>query len=168
MGADVHEFAARAAFIGIGATAVIDLWALALRQFFGIRPLDWGLVGRWLGHLPRGRLVHESIATAAPVHGERALGWAAHYAVGIVFAAALIAAQGLPWARLPTAPPALAFGLLTVVFPFFVLQPGLGAGIAASKMSRPGQARLRSLATHAVFGIGLYVSALLSAVLIRS
>jgi len=34
-----------------------------------------------------------------------------------------------------------------------------GLGIAASKAPRPMQARLRSIVAHAIFGVGLYVSA---------
>ncbi|OVZ64709.1 hypothetical protein CDO44_00395 [Pigmentiphaga sp. NML080357] len=64
--------------------------------------------------------------------------------------------------------PALALGVATVVAPFFILQPGLGAGIAASKTPRPNAARLRSLVTHAVFGLGLYISAWLATPLFRS
>jgi Protein of unknown function (DUF2938) len=41
------------------------------------------------------------------------------------------------------------------------LHPGLGLGIAASKAPNPMEARLRSLMNHAVFGVGLYVSALI-------
>jgi len=40
--------------------------------------------------------------------------------------------------------------------PFFLMQPGMGAGIATSKTPRPNAARLQSLITHAVFGLGLY------------
>jgi hypothetical protein len=40
------------------------------------------------------------------------------------------------------------------------MQPSLGLGIAASRTANPMQARLKSLGTHAVFGVGLYASAL--------
>ena len=42
------------------------------------------------------------------------------------------------------------------------MQPGMGAGIAASKTPKPNAARLRSAMTHTVFGLGLYASALLA------
>ena len=38
-----------------------------------------------------------------------------------------------------------------------IMQPALGLGIAASKTSKPMQARLRTLINHTVFGIGLYL-----------
>jgi hypothetical protein len=105
--------------------------------------------------------VHEAIAKAAPIPGERALGWTAHYAIGVAFALILLGAFGLAWARHPTPLPALVVGVATVVAPFFLLQPGMGAGIAASRTPAPNTARLRSLLTHTVFGLGLYGSALL-------
>jgi Protein of unknown function (DUF2938) len=73
---------------------------------------------------------------------------------------------GLPRHR-GTLLPALAFGLLTLFAPFFIMQPAMGADIASSRMPNPAQARLRSVITHMVCGIGLYGAAMLSALLIR-
>jgi hypothetical protein len=161
------EFVIRAVFIGIGATIVLDLWAAFLKRFFGVPSLDWAMVGRWVGHFADGRFVHDKIAQASPVRGEGAIGWCVHYASGLIFAALLLMIFGLDWARRPTFIPALVFGIATIVAPFFIIQPGMGAGIAASKTPNPTIARLRSLMTHTVFGIGLYASALLSALLIK-
>jgi hypothetical protein len=60
----------------------------------------------------------------------------------------------------------LLYGIVTVVFPFFILQPSFGLGVAASKTPKPAQARLKSLATHSVFGIGLYLCALIVSYLV--
>jgi hypothetical protein len=38
------------------------------------------------------------------------------------------------------------------------MQPGMGLGIAARRAPNPTAARMRSLTTHAVFGIGLYAA----------
>ena len=72
------------------------------------------------------------------------------------------------WLARPTALPALLFGIATVIFPFFILQPSLGLGIASSRSPNPTQARLKSLVTHTVFGIGLYVCALVVSYLLRA
>jgi hypothetical protein len=153
------ELLIRAVLIGIGATALMDLWALILKRGFGVASLGYALVGRWLGHMPAGRFTHASIAAAQPIRGERLIGWAAHYAIGVLFAGMLLAACGVDWARQPSPGPAVAFGILTVAAPFFVMQPGMGLGIAASKTPKPALARLRSVATHTIFGLGLYASA---------
>lgn len=150
---------AHAAIIGIGATIVMDLWTLTQKRAFGVPVLDYAMVGRWIGHLPRGRVRHDPIAKAAPIAGERLIGWTAHYAIGIAFAALLLGIWGVSWARNPSLTPALIIGLGTVAAPFLILQPALGAGIAASRTPHPNLARLRSLITHFVFGIGLFVAA---------
>jgi len=143
---------------GAGATAVMDLSAIARKRLLGIPAPNYGLVGRWLGHMPSGRFRHASIAAASPVRGERLIGWTAHYLTGIAFAAILLGVWGMAWIREPTLGPALAVGIGTVAAPFLLMQPGMGAGIAASRTPRPDAARLQSLVTHAIFGFGLYVA----------
>lgn len=156
------ELVLRSIPLGVGATLAMDAWAAVLRRF-GIPSLNFAFLGRWLGHLPEGRFVHESIARAAPVKGELALGWIAHYSIGITFAGLLLATFGLRWAQSPTLWPALFIGVVTVVAPLFILQPALGAGIASMKTPTPLFNSLKSLATHTVFGLGLYLSARLVA-----
>lgn len=156
------EFVLRGLLIGVGATLCMDFWAALLRRF-GVPSLNFALLGRWIGHLPRGRWIHESITKAAPVRHEIVLGWFAHYAIGISFSALLLAVFGLEWARSPTLYPALGIGLVTVVAPLFVLQPALGAGIASSKTPRPVFNTVKSLVTHLVFGVGLFLAARLTA-----
>ncbi|HUH10314.1 MAG TPA: DUF2938 domain-containing protein [Brevundimonas sp.] len=162
------EFVMRATLIGVGATVVMDLWAIVLKRVFGTPSLNYAMVGRWIGHLHRGRFTHAGIAQSAPVRGERIIGWSAHYAIGVIFAAGLLAIWGLDWAHHPTMAPALIVGVATVAAPFLILQPCMGAGIAASKTPQPNTARRRSLMAHTAFGVGLYVSALLFAALIPS
>lgn len=145
-------------FIGVGATAVMDLWGFIRKPLLGIAPPNYALVGRWIGHMAHGRFRHDSIAVSAPVRGEHLLGWAVHYLTGIAFAAVLIGIWGLEWARQPTLGPALVVGIGTVAAPFLLMQPGMGAGIAASRTPRSGSARLQSVITHAVFGLGLYAA----------
>jgi len=152
----------RSIVIGAGATLVMDAWAALLRQF-GVPSLDFSMLGRWVGHLPRGRFVHESIARAAPIKGELALGWATHYAIGISIAGLLLATFGLRWAHAPTPAPALLVGIITVAAPLLILQPGLGAGVASRKTAAPLFNALKSLATHIVFGLGLYLAAWVTA-----
>jgi len=154
------DYLVRAVLTGVGATAVMDLWAFARKRLLGIAPLDYGLVGRWVAYLARGRFRHDRIAASPPVPGERLIGWTAHYLIGISFAAILLGIWGLAWIHRPTIGPALAVGIGTVAAPFLLMQPGMGAGIAASRTPRPAAARFQSLVTHAIFGIGLYAAGL--------
>lgn len=149
-----------AATVGLGATALIDLWSLLLARVFGVKSLSFCLVGRWLLHIPAGRIVHSSMASAAPRRGECAIGWGAHYLIGVAFAIAFVVIAGGEWLQSPEVMPALGFGLLTAVFPLLVMQPAMGLGLAASRSPSPANARMKSLATHSIFGLGLYLMAL--------
>lgn len=152
------DLVGRIALVGIGATAVMDLW-LAVLSRLGLPTTSFALVGRWVGHFAEGRFVHRSIAQAAPVRFEHALGWAVHYAIGVGFAALLVLVAGSDWLSRPSWGPALATGVVTVAAPWLVMQPAMGAGFAAARTPAPMRNRLRSLANHAVFGAGLYLAA---------
>ena len=91
---------------------------------------------------------------------ECTVGWIAHYTIGVVFALVFVVLTSGDWLARPTLLPALLYGIGTVVFPFFIMQPSFGHGIAASRTPNPTQARLKSLVTHTVFGVGLYACAL--------
>jgi hypothetical protein len=153
--------------IGIGATLVMDGWNLFLKRTFGIPSLNYCLIGRWVRYMPGGTFRHSNITTAPQKPLECTVGWIAHYTIGVVFALVLVAFASNEWLARPTVLPPLLFGIGTVVFPFFVLQPSLGFGIAASRTPHPTQARLKSLVTHIVFGVGLYVCALAVSYVLR-
>ena len=146
--------------VGIGATLVMDLWNLFLKRTFSIPSLNYCLLGRWLRHMPEGTFRHASISTAPQKPFECTVGWVTHYTIGVVFALAFVVLGSGDWLARPTLLPALLYGIATVVFPFFIMQPSFGLGFAASRTAKPTQARLKSLVTHTVFGVGLYVCAL--------
>jgi Protein of unknown function (DUF2938) len=136
------EDIARVAVIGVGATAMMD---------------------RWVGHWRRGVFAHEEIAKAHAVSGELAVGWLFHYAIGVALAVLLVAIEGVEWTRAPSLLPALGVGMATVAGPWLVMQPAMGAGLAASRTPSPFKNGARSLANHAIFGLGLYLTAVLLA-----
>jgi hypothetical protein len=146
--------------IGVGASLLMDLWNLFLKRTFSIPSLNYCLLGRWLRHMPGGTFRHASIAAAPQKPFECTVGWIAHYTIGVVFAIVFVVLTSGDWLARPTLLPALLYGIGTVVFPFFIMQPSFGLGIAASRTPKPMQARLKSLVTHSVFGVGLYVCAL--------
>ena len=154
--------------VGIGATLVMDLWNLVLKRAFRIPSLNYCLLGRWLCHMPGGTFRHTSIAAASQKPFECTVGSIAHYTIGVVFAIAFVVLAPGEWLARPTLLPALLYGIGTVVFPFFLMQPSFGLGVAASKTPNPMQARLKSLMTHTVFGVGLYVCALSVSYVLRA
>jgi hypothetical protein len=146
--------------IGIGATLIMDLWNLLLKRAFSIPSLNYCLLGRWLRHMPGGTLRHASIAAAPQKPFECRVGLIAHYTIGVILALVFVALTSGDWLARPTLLLALLYGIGTVMFPFFVMQPSFGLGIAASRTPKPTQARLKSLMTHTVFGVGLYLCGL--------
>ena len=157
-----------AVVIGIGATLLMDSWNLFLKRAFRIPSLNYCLLGRWLRHIPEGTLKHASIAAARPKPFECTVGWVGHYTIGVAFAVVFVGLTSGAWLARPTLLPALLYGVGTVVFPFFIMQPSFGLGVAASRAPKPMQARLKSLVTHTVFGVGLYVCALGVSYLLRA
>jgi Protein of unknown function (DUF2938) len=138
--------------LGTGATAVMDLWGLARRPLLGWPAPDYALVGRWVGHMGHGQFRHVTIAATTPIAAEG-------YLTGMALAGLLALLAGPDWLRNPTFGAPLAVGIGSVVAPFLLMQPAMGAGIAASRTPNPTRARIQSLVSHAVFGIGLYAAA---------
>ncbi|MFB2550024.1 DUF2938 domain-containing protein [Ensifer soli] len=151
----------RSIAIGIGATVLMDLWAILYGRLSGEGLPNWAPVGRWFYHLKNGKVFHDSIAEAAPYEGELALGWIGHYAVGILYGILLIVFTGPGWLDAPTFLPAWIWGIVTVAAGWFLLQPGLGIGWAASKTPNPTKVRILNLVAHTVFALGMYGTALI-------
>jgi hypothetical protein len=151
---------AAAVMIGLGATLLMDIWNLFLKRAFGIASLNYCLLGRWLRHIPSGTVRHSSIVAAQHKPHECITGWIAHYSIGVAFALIFVAIAPDQWLTQPTLLPPLLFGAVTVAFPFFIMQPSIGLGVASSRTANPAQARMKSLTTHTVFGLGMYVCAL--------
>lgn len=151
----------QAFWLGIGATIIMDIYALAMKRIFGVSSLNYALVGRWVSHMFQGQFFHQNIANSPPAPLESLLGWGVHYLVGILFAGTFLYMSGSDWLGEPSLTAALTFGFVTVIAPFALLQPAMGAGIAASKTPNPNAARMKSVCAHLCFGFGLWFTALI-------
>lgn len=147
--------------IGIGATTVMDVWALVLSLLPGQSRPNWGLVGRWFWHLRDGQIFHDDISASKPYAHEVALGWIGHYAVGILYGIIFALYGGAAWFANPIFLPAWIFGILTVAAGWFLLQPGLGIGWAASRLPNARNVRILNLVAHTFFAFGMYGTGIL-------
>lgn len=113
-----------------------------------------GGLGRWIGHMLKGRFTHEDIAKAEPVPHEGGIGVAAHYAIGLVLGAGYALLLRVPQARRSSVPLATAYGIATTVFPWFWMFPARGQGVMGL---REGDLRVPAFAlcTHVAYGFGL-------------
>ena len=155
------ELTIQGVLIGVIATVGMDIWAAIVKQVLRLPTADWAMVGRWFGHMSRGKFVHRPISESAPIPHELVIGWIGHYVTGIVYGLAYLYIVQI---LLPTGPSlnsALIFGLITLAAPWFIMQPAMGAGVFATKTPRPSLMRLINLSMHAIFGVSLYVGWLL-------
>jgi Protein of unknown function (DUF2938) len=150
----------RSLVMGVAATALLDCWAILLNRLFGFGVPNWAFVGRWVAHLRTGQFIHDDIGKAPSVAHELTIGWTFHYAVGVIFAMATLVIGGATWAKAPTLPLPLIVGIVTVGCGWFILQPALGAGIAASRKPDSNRIRVLNIIGHIVFGLGLWLAAM--------
>jgi len=142
--------------LGIFATVCIDIWATFANKILKFPRTNWAMVGRWVGHIPGGKFIHHPVSASAPVKNEALIGWVFHYLIGIFYAAVYVVYVSIALNNVPTFMSALIFGWITLLSPWFIMQPGLGLGICAVKAPRPNLVRLQNLIIHSVFGIALY------------
>lgn len=142
--------------VGIVATAVLDSWAQMLRRVFGIPGTNWAHVGRWVAGIPSGALRHDAIQAIPAVAHEVLLGWSTHYMIGVAYAA-IYRVMLTATSQTPGPGSAILFGLVTVLAPWLILQPGLGAGYFAGNTPNPAVSRAMNVLSHSVFGVGLYL-----------
>lgn len=145
--------------IGVGATLLVDIW-IYLLSLFNIKSLDYRFVGRWIGNFSKGIFYHKNIIRTKPVKAELLIGWSAHYLIGIGFAVILFITYGKNWINNPELLSAVLYGIITAAAPFFIMQPAFGFGVASSKLPGPNMKRLKSLGTHVIYGVGLYITAI--------
>jgi len=149
--------------MGLGGTVAMDLWGLLLHLAAGMPKPAWRNPGRWVAHLPRGRVFHDSIATAEPVPGEVAIGWAFHYVVGAIYGVAFLLLAGRGWLADPVFLPLWIVSLVTIAAGWVLLHPGMGLGWALSRTPTPWKGRAMGLVAHTVFARGMWAAAWLFA-----
>lgn len=149
-----------AVIVGGGATLIGDLWGVVLKRVFGVARPNWGMAGRWLKGLPEGRLKRDTSDSRTPSQAEHALGWAFHYAVGIVFAALLPLIWGMGYMQAPSLGPALVIGLGLATFcGTCIFMPAMGAGLAGAALPNRQAVIGRLLLSHLIFGLSLWLIA---------
>lgn len=150
------ELVVKIVVLGIVATIVIDIWATFSNKVLNFPRTNWAMVGRWLGHIPHGQLVHCPISDATEIANENAMGWAFHYFIGILYAIV----YGLLVLLVLNDTPSLLFswgyGLVTILAAWLIMQPCLGLGFCASKAPKPMMVRLQNFTIHTIFGVTLY------------
>ena len=117
------------------------------------------MIGRWFAHMPRGRFAHGAIAEAEPVANELTIGWIMHYLVGAAYGVVYLGVIVVVLKSQPTLLNGFVFGAVSVVVPWFMMQPALGLGVMGSKAPNPAVPRYTALAAHCLYGVALFAGA---------
>ncbi len=144
--------------VGVLATLTMDA-ALVLASLLGGEALTSEkagpeFVGRWAGHLAKGRWRHPDIAKATPLRGEAGIGLTTHYLTGIALAWLYFTA--LRRLGLRSSPvKATAFGVATALLPQLILYPSWGYGWFGLRSGEAGRVTRIMLLGHIAFGAGI-------------
>ncbi len=116
------------------------------------------MVGRWIGHIPSGKFIHDPVSKSTEIKYENAIGWLFHYFIGIVYAVFYVVFVVLYLGLSASLLSAWVYGLVTILSPWFIMQPALGLGVCAAKAPKPNMVRLQNFAIHSIFGVALFFS----------
>ena len=103
---------------------------------------NWAPVGRWFfSTSPAAPCFTRASAQRSPTTRSWPSAGICHYLVGILYGIILVLIMGHGWLARPTFLPAWIFAIITIAAGWFLLQPGLGIGWAASKTPNPTKVR---------------------------
>lgn len=144
--------------VGLLSTVIMDLGG-GLGLLLGIagrgpRRMGHELIGRWVGYMFRGKFKHADILATQPLRGELIFGILVHDLIGTILALFYFGFLGITHI-LSTALIAIAYGLATTVFPWFLMFPSEGMGWLGRNAPDNAHLDRASLFNHAFFGFGL-------------
>ncbi|WP_251976153.1 DUF2938 family protein [Salinicola avicenniae] len=147
--------------VGVGSTIVLDLWAWLVAKTTGMAGTDWGVVGRWLLDIPKGRLVLDSRPDRpAPGGREKIVGWLFHYLVGLAYAMLILLIWGVDYIADPQVMPVFWVGVvISSLAGLLILMPGLGGGVLGRKLPNQAVLIVYVIIAHIAFAAGQYAFA---------
>ena len=138
---------AAGALAGLLATYIMDVAGRRIvAPILGKGPS--GGLGRWIGHMLKGRFTHDDIAKAAPIPHEAGIGMAAHYAIGLVLGAGYALLLQVSEPRQNSLRRATAYGIATTAFSLVLDVPGTWPGCHGTSRRRSASARVRPVDAH--------------------
>ncbi len=147
--------------MGLFATLIMDVLAGFLAKRKIIHPfITPEAIGRWFLYMFRGKFIHDDINKTPPLKNEKFWCLISHYLIGFGLAGFLLLVESiLPTIRHQYWIP-LAFGIVTVLLPWFWLLPSTGYGFIGSKASNRMAVLRTNLLNHTNFGLGLMLWAM--------
>ncbi len=149
------NFFIEAVLMGLFATLFMDVTSTILGKSKIIKQLiSPEIVGRWTLYMLKGKFIHKDIQESPTLKNEKPAALLSHYLIGIALAGIYLLLEiQIPSIRQQMWVP-LAFGIATVLLPWFWLFPSIGIGLLASKAPEKSSYIITSLVNHTNFGIG--------------
>ena len=142
---------------GIIATALFDIYQIALNYGYGINKTRWDIVGRYFIGLKNNNYFREDLINDPSEKYELIYGYLVHYVIGIIYGFFYIFINIIFYAE-PSISIALVFGFITILGSWCIMMPfANNLGFFASKSDEKNQLIVQGLLAHFVFGIGLFV-----------
>lgn len=149
---------------GIVGSIFMDITELQMSKFGISSGVKGAYIGRWFYGILGGVFRHEDIAKTKSINNEVRIGQLFHFIVG-GGAVALLYPVFLIVVGLETTSNHLllgaVFGLLTSVFPWFILMPSFGWGFFGAKAPLGSKPIISPLVSHIAFGLGIGITLIL-------
>ncbi len=143
---------------GVLGTLVMDSLNHLVSRTGLILRIDARMIGRMSVGWARGRFRYDSPSQIEPTAHELLLGYAAHYAIGLVLAAIFV----IGWSQFigGSISPlwTIIYGFATTVASEFIVYPAVGLGLCGHRSPERIKAFFSPLANHLFFGVGMAVA----------
>ena len=147
---------------GVLGTLTMDSLNHLFARIGVITKIDVGMIGRMTVGWAHGRFRYLHPSEMEQASNEMLYGYITHYTISVGFAVIYV----LGWDLMvggPASPAwALAYGVATVVAPYFFVFPSIGLGMFGRRSPEGIRSPLSSLANHLFYGIGLAVAVALT------
>ena len=139
------------------ATALFDIYQIALNYGYGINKTRWDIVGRYFIGLKNNNYFREDLINDPSEKYELIYGYLVHYVIGIIYGFFYILINIIFYEE-PSILIALIFGFLTILGSWCIMMPfANNLGFFASKSNEKFQLVVQGLLAHFFFGIGLFI-----------
>jgi len=143
---------------GIIGSVFMDITELQISKFGISSGVKGAYIGRWFNGILDGVFMHKDISKTKSIKNEDCIGQIFHFIIGGGMVA-LLYPVFLNIIGLETSTNHLllgsVFGLLTSLFPWFILMPSFGWGLFGSKTPFKSKPIISPIISHVPFGLGI-------------
>lgn len=143
---------------GIIGSIFMDITELQMSKVGISSGVKGAYIGRWFHGILNGVFIHQDISKTKPIKNEERIGQLFHFIIG-GGAVALLYPVFLSIIGLESSTNHLilgsVFGLLTSLFPWFILMPSFGWGLFGSKTPFESRPIISPVISHIPFGLGI-------------